>query len=384
LFRAALKTKQWQRLKLPPGMPPNGKFATQPGKSPVLIYVAMRSAFDSRPPRREARYGLYLSRDDGDTWKLVSERDDYGATLLHPSGALFAVTGADGVNFGTKVLRSPDLGKTWRDITGNAHVQLCHLEPDPDHPGLIRIDGWALRDYRLTADDENYHWKITREGARVRGRRPTNEFFSRDSSSSTLYILYPATLANYFHYDFGNQASVHALEVVVPRTRFAFARGARVVVPVQVVLHYDPACALAEWRKAAAEGHRYPRPEPPHIKLADVPEGIDFWGLRVESADGQIEKDPPDRHVWITGKQTESSKAEEDSKPKEPLKYRVVDLSPSSPYSRKIDLSCLASFAKPGEYRVQIIYCSAGATDREKDEWGGLFTSPVFTVVIRP
>jgi hypothetical protein len=223
-----------------------------------------------------------------------------------------------------------------------------------------------------------------REGVRVPGRRPTNEFFSRDSLSTTLYISYQATLANYFQYDFGNETSVHALEVVVPKKRFEVARSARVVIPVQVVLHYDPAPALAEWRKAAAEGRRYPRPEPPSVKFADVPEGTDFWGLRVESADGQIEKYPPDRHVLISGNPTDGSKAEEDTKPKAPLKYCVVDLSPSSPYSRKIDLSCLANFAKPGEYRVQILYCTAGATDRDKGEWGGLFTSPVFTVVIRP
>jgi hypothetical protein len=66
------------------------------------------------------------------------------------------------------------------------------------------------------------------------------------------------------------------------------------------------------------------------------------------------------------------------------MKYRIVDLSPSSPYDRQIDLSRLANFAKPGEYRVQILYCSAGAPDRKKDEWDGSFTSPVFTVVIRP
>jgi RNA polymerase sigma factor (sigma-70 family) len=384
LFRASLKTKQWERLKMAPGMPPNGTFAAQPGKSPVLIYVAMRSAVDSRPPRRGARYGLYLSRDDGASWKLISERDDYGATLLHPSGALFAVTGADGANFGDKVLRSPDLGKTWRDITGDARGQFRNLEPDPDHPGLIRIDAWALRGLRLTADDENYHWKSAPEWERIPGRRPTDDFFLRTAVSTTLYISYPATLANYFQYDFGNQTSVHALEVVVPKTRFEFARGARVVIPVQVVLHYDSECALAAWRKAAAEGRRYPRPEPPRVQFADVPEGTDFWGLRVESADAQIEKYPPDRHVWISGAPTDGSKAVEDTKPKAPLKYRVVDLSPSSPYGRKIDLSRLADFGKPGEYRVQILYCSVGAPNRKKGVWDGSFTSPVFTVVIRP
>ncbi len=210
LFRASHETKKWERLKTPPGMPPAGRFAAQPGKSPLVVYVATPPADGRRPG---ARYGLYLSHDDGATWRLISERADYGATLLHPSGVLFAVTGAvDEVIRGDHILRSPDLGKTWRDITGNAPGQLERIEPDPDHPGLVRIHSLALRDFMLTADDENYHWN-TLQRKRVHGRRPADEFFSRNAASSTGYSLYRATLANYFRYDFGNRADVYALEL---------------------------------------------------------------------------------------------------------------------------------------------------------------------------
>jgi hypothetical protein len=100
VYRAPLATKRWERLKTPPEMPPNGTFAKQPGRSPMVIYVAMKSQLD-RKPRPGSRYGLYLSRDDGSTWELISERDDYGATLLLPNGVLYAVTGDDGFNHGS-------------------------------------------------------------------------------------------------------------------------------------------------------------------------------------------------------------------------------------------------------------------------------------------
>src|SRR4051794_27253159 len=64
LFRAPLATKKWERLKTPPEMPPNGTFAAQPDRSPLVIYVALRSRPASRP-RPDSRHGLYISRDDG-------------------------------------------------------------------------------------------------------------------------------------------------------------------------------------------------------------------------------------------------------------------------------------------------------------------------------
>ncbi len=383
LFRASLETKRWERLKTPPEMPPNGTFAHQPGRSPLVIYVALKSELD-RQPRPGSRYGLYLSRDDGVTWDLVSERNDFGATLLHPSGALFAVTGADGMNAGSHLLRSPDLGKTWRDITGKSWGQFMGIEPDPDHPGLVRIHAWAIRRYTFVAEDENYEWRGVRGGLRPTGRRPSDEFFARDSSSTNRYSSYTATLANYFGYDFGNQTHVHALEVVPVKTRFEFARGARVVVPVRVVYLDDPDTMWPERRKAAAEGRPLPKPTPPSEKFADQLGGIDFWGLRIETANDQIVKYPPGRRVvTLSVETTPDGKTVSSRSQPEAVKYQVFDLSPSSPYEREIDLGRLGDFSKPGEYRVQILYDSGGHPEADKDVWDGSFTSPVFTVVIR-
>ena len=128
LFRAPLATKRWERLKTPPEMPLNGTFAKLPEKSPLVIYIVYRDR-DDKAPRGDLRYGLYLSRDNGTNWELISERDDFGETLLLPNGILFAVTGRDRSNTGNRLLRSPDMGKTWRDITGKGlgQIQACLL-----------------------------------------------------------------------------------------------------------------------------------------------------------------------------------------------------------------------------------------------------------------
>ncbi len=380
LFRAPLETKRWEKLKTPPAMPLGGTFASQPGRSPLIIYVAMKSSIrhNNAPPDPEGlRHGLYLSRDNGLTWELISERKDFGSTLLMPGGDLFAVTGADGANAGDHLLRSSDLGKTWRDITGKAFGQLQYLEPDPDHPGLIRVDAWAIRQYTFTADDDNYNWTAHRLGIRATGRRPSDEFFSRSSSSTNRYYLYPATLANYFGYNFGNQTQVQALEVVPIKTRYEFAKGVRVVVPIRVVFHHDP---NVSW--PGQPNPPNPRPAPPVEKLADQPDGIDFWGLKVETPAEQVVKYPPGRRfVTMTLNANGDGKTVTSQPPA--VKYRVVDLSPSSPYQRDLDLGRFHDFSKPGEYRVQIIYDSGGHPEADKGVWDGGFDSPPFTIVIK-
>jgi hypothetical protein len=364
-------------------MPPNGRFAGLPETSPLVVYIASRSEFDRKPPRPGARYGLYLSRDDGATWDLVSERDDFGPAQLLSDGGLFAITGYhDSFNGGRRLLRSADLGKTWRDISGDWHVNLMGLEPDPDHPGLVRLHGWALRGYVLVADDTNYRWKTFRQ---FDPAAPKPAFFRRDASSSNRFYLHQATLLNYFGYEFGNLTSVHAMEVAPLKARFEFARGAPVVVPIRVVFHYDPDLAQAEWQKADAEGNHPPKPTPPTEKFADQPDGLAFWGLRVESPDGQhVEKYPPGRDQVTTSVTTTPDGKTVTSTFEPPrVAYRVFGLGPPRPYERTLDLSRSYDFSKSGAYRVQVIYDSGGHPDREKGEWDGSFTSPVFTVVIR-
>src|SRR5437763_1574111 len=134
------------------------------------------------------------------------------------------------------------------------------LEPDPEHPGLVRLHGRdAIRGYIIVADDTNYRWKTFRQ---FDPAAPRPAFFRRDASSTNRFYSHTATLLNYFGYDFGNSTSVHAMEVVTRKTRFEFAQGAPVVVPIQVVFYYVPDLAQDEWRKADAEEQHHPKPTP--------------------------------------------------------------------------------------------------------------------------
>jgi hypothetical protein len=385
LFRAPLATKRWERLKIPPEMPLNGIFALQPGRSPLVIYVAHRLRSGPRP-RPGSSHGLYLSRDDGLTWQLLAGRDDFGATLLLPDGVLFAVAGVNSLGESEYVLRSADLGKTWRDITGNEHSMFSYLDPDPVHSGLVRIHGWDDRGgIMLVADDENYRWRRVRKETYTDGRRLGGEFFDRGSSSTNGFYLFRATLSNYFRYDFGNQKHIQALEVVPDKMRFEFARSAPVVVPVRVVFHYDPEIESADRRKAKSEGHPLPKPTPPAERFADQPGGTDFWGLRVESRFGRSEKYPVTIYEVVKRTVTKTAKGESVSQTSRPVagNCQSFDLSPSRPYEREIDLGRLANFSRPGEYRVQLIYDRVRRPEGERSVWNGVFTSPVFTINIR-
>ena len=68
----------------------------------------------------------------------------------------------------------------------------------------------------------------------------------------------------------------------------------------------------------------------------------------------------------------------------DPATYKTFKLTPTSPYERNLELNRFADFSEPGDYRVQILYDSASYPDGLERVWDGRFTSPVFTIVIRP
>jgi hypothetical protein len=383
LYRASLDTKKWEKLKTAPEMPLDGRFAKLPDRSPLVLYVALKSIIGSKnkPLPPGLRYGIYLSRDHGATWELASERDNYGDTLLMPDGMLYAFTGADGINGGHKFLQSPDMGKSWKDITGKAFGNFQSIQRDPDHPGLVRIHSWAIREYIFVAKDDKYEWECFQSEVPVSGRRPSEDFFSRDSASSNRYHFYSATLSNYFSYDFGNQVQVQAFEAVPRKPRYEFARGAQISVPIRVVFHWDQASMMAQWRKAEAEGRSSPKPSEPNEKLAVQPDGLDFWVVRVETAETQTVKSLANyKRVTTTERSPDGSTYTRSQQV--PAEHQTFNLSPSTPYEKVLDLGKYSDFSKPGEYHVQVIYSSGGSADRKKDEWEGTFTGPVFTVVI--
>ncbi len=375
LFRASLATKRWERIQTPPELPLNGTFAALPAQSPLVLFVARRSYIGKPIPGQ--RYGLYLSRDHGTSWELISQRDDFGAAVLDQSGVLFAVTGHDGLNLGKRLLRSSNMGKTWRDITGTDRGWIEGIEPDPNHPGLVRFYIWSVRSYLFQADDENYRWKESVAIGTDLNSRQNKPFFSRDSWYTGGYRL-SATLANYFEYDFENNLRTTALDVVPLVERFEFAKDEPVKIGVRVVYHFDPNALDQTDRKKLEEGHPRPKRQAPRVLLGDDPDGVDFWGLRVEFAGSKSEKYPP-----ASAPAAESKDAKSNPPPRA-FKFQVFNLTPSDPYERGVDLSKLADFSKAGEYRVQMVYGLGTCTGAVRNVWHGFLTSPVFTVVIRP
>ncbi len=381
LFRAPLATKRWERLKTPPDMPLNGTFAKLPAKSPLVIYVVYRKSLE-KPAREGLRYGLYLSRDNGTNWKLISERDDFGETLLLPNGFLFAVTGHTQENSGNHLLRSPDMGKTWLDIWGKGMGHVLNMEPDPNHPGLVRAQVWGgVRTVGYEAEDENYQWKLIYPLRPVKGRLSSDKFFSRSASSTNRLYAYFATLANYFRYDFGDGHESYAFDVVPLKDRYEFTSGAGVRVKIRALFHFDAESLWPERREALDRGQPLPKSEEPREKFADQPDGTEFWGIRVETADLQVLKYPGGRSSFMSRKYVPEN-GKSDQPPA--VKYDVFDLAPSKPYERELDLSKIFDFSKPGEYRVQVVYGSGGIPIKDRTIWDGHFSGAVFTVVIRP
>ncbi len=383
LFRAPIATKRWEHLNTPPEMPLNGKFASQPVTSPLILYFA-RGKSDKNAPK-PLNNGLYQSQNNGQTWERISGRGDLESVLHHPSGMLYATAGAFPNLQGNFILRSEDMGKSWRDITGNASGALSGVIPDPYHPGLVLVQGWSGRSYLWEAEDENFHWKAKPGWRTVRPKPQKHLFFERTSASSNRYHTYRATLKNYFDYDFGNFTEVHALEVVPLKNHYEFARGERIVVPVRVVFHFDGDILWRERRTAAEKGQPFPRLIAPEEKLVDQPGGIDFWGLRVERGDIQIEKRPAERRIVSASvEDTKNGKNATKLNLPDPATYKTFKLTPTSPYERNLELNRFADFSEPGDYRVQILYDSASYPDGLERVWDGRFTSPVFTIVIRP
>lgn len=123
---------------------------------------------------------------------------------------------------------------------------------------------------------------------------------------------------------------------------------------------------------------------PPAEKFADQPDEVALWGVRVESRGEQTAKYPGIKdYVAMTVQSTPDGKTVTTESQPPRVSHKVFDVSPSKPYERQIDLSRLFDFAKPGEYKVQLIYNSGGHADDDRAVWDGSLTSPVFTIVIR-
>ncbi|WP_254508580.1 WD40/YVTN/BNR-like repeat-containing protein [Anatilimnocola floriformis] len=379
IFWSNLEEKKWQKRTLPAQMPIGGKFGVVPTDSEQILYYSPRW----HKLTEGQRAGIYGSTDAGQTWQLLSEGGEYGPVAMLENGSLFAVTNAEQINRQPSIAVSRDLGKTWRDISGNLSGRVHGLFPDPDHPGLICVETHCIRGYVEQADDENYEWKSTISWHWHPERREKVSFgrpYSTSSSNNPLYI-FCATLRNYFDYDFIYGASTPAIDLSTGAERFTFRTGEVLAVPITIRFLQD------------LRNDKMPIVE----KLIDHPANLAAWGLRWEFQ-GERSYKSPGIVAAMSRIRDEDSAARSKGLPgfreekqnaliaglKGDRAWKTVEFSAMAPYRRMLEIGKLGDFAKPGEYRVQLDYQSTYLADRKDGPWIGSFSSPVFTVVIEP
>lgn len=353
LFRADLESRQWHKLDLPVGMPPGGKFGKVPKVSTTILYVV--SDRHGRSGGKET-FGIYASRDAGETWSLLSEHDDYGPVLLLPAGSLFAVTNPTSTRGPTQIHMSKDMGKTWRNISGKSGG-IFDIFPDPDHPNQICLSVSVIREYILQADDERYLWNWTFGMIWRQERLSATEFFTRTYSYSFQAppVLY-ATLDNYFQYDFGDRVKMFAIDLSPDEPRFNVSQGEKVVVPITFRFH-DRA--------------------PATVKLIDGPSSSAHFGIHVEFQ-GQLFAKSAKAHDVFRAENRDAARQRMLSE----TTWTDVTLTKASPYRRRVDITQLHDFSAKGTYRVQLIYDNNWLTGRDSGHWLGRFSSSVFEVVV--
>ncbi|WP_442506136.1 hypothetical protein SH528x_004964 [Novipirellula sp. SH528] len=375
LFRADMKSGQWHKLRLPAGMPPGGRFAKVPKESDTLLYVVSDRFGRSKG---EGTYGIYASRDAGEIWSLLSENCDYGPVLLLPNGSLFAVTNPTSTNGPTQVHMSKDMGKTWRNISGNSGG-IFDIFPDPDHPNQICLRISSIREYILQADDERYLWNSIVRFRWSQERLCTTEFFTRNYSHSFRPPpMLTATLNNYFQYDFGDSPEILAVDLLSDDPRINVAQGEEVVIPITIRLHEDVASRQWHWENRHPNRSGGTAPTPTTMKLIDSLSSSAAWGIRVEFQGQRVAK---------SAKASEINSAKDRDSARQRLlsesTWTDITLTKASPFHRNLDITELHDFSAKGIYRVQLTYDDRWLAGNDSGHWLGTFTSPVFQVVVK-
>lgn len=372
IFRAELKTRQWQKLHLPDDIPLGGKFGDVPEVSGMMLYFASRAV---GAPVGGFNYGLYLSPDAGATWSLISRDGRYGAAVLLPNGYLFAAKSLGSFSqIKGSIHVSQDMGRTWRDITGNSgNVNV--IFPDPDHPSQICM---GVDSTILQADDEQYDWKRIRKREWHPEFAQTTRFFSRRHHSQTSLYMLQATLNNYFQHSFDDQVWIPALDLTTDLPRVSFTQGQSVTVPITIRFLED--LRVYRWHREhhSPSFRNSPETLSTVVRLLDSPTSNDLWGIRI------------DFHGERTAKSANATELGYNSRDREATRRQILDsatwneisLTASTPYRRDLDLSRLYDFSRPGTYTVQLNYDNSWVAERQKGHWIGGFSSPVFEIEI--
>lgn len=370
VFRASLAEKKWHRVNMLPTMPLGGRFADEPEDAKAIYYYASQYPYTIKSDKSDAHlYGLYLSEDDGQSWRLVSAKDDYGPVFLHPNGTLYAVTNSVTFRDHAHIWMSKDQGESWREITGGTFGMILYIFADPDHPDLICLFGNSIRGYVFQPSDENYEWHHIVEWDWSRSHPPKGTLPAPHYATTTTLYMLTATLDNYFDYDFGKLTFIPAFDLAPEKTDYTFKKDQPKVVSLSLRFLPDD----SEIPVGRLE-------QPTAIKIPDQKNGTDLWGINILNPDGT--------RTFIQSRVTktvyESHEREQAlSKIKAAGNFQVFEFNHEHPLTRSIDLGKLYDFSLQGTYRVQLIYDNISLDDKSDGKWVGSFGSRAFEVTIR-
>lgn len=341
LFRASLADKKWARLNPPPEMGITGTFGRVPTNANFVLFIATTDITNKSG-------GIYISRDQGTSWHLISKEFKFRTAYAHEDGTIYASAMKAGTwsPSANQVLMSTNMGKTWCDLfAGIQGLDIYKIFSDPDHTNLVCLYGSGIRGYILQAADERYEWKWIAAFNWKRYEPNDERFFRRVYSTQSVLYNYCATLKNYFNYDFDGEVQISAFCLIPLQTPYHFRlKGPKPIRPKIAFLPSDT-----------------------KVKLVDCSYGNDLWELRIKTPDGQ----------YLTGK-----RGLEPDKLRERKDFRVIEVAAESPYERTIDLDGMFEFTKPGKYLLQLIYYSSRTANRDLGEWPGSFSSKPFEAVI--
>ena len=170
-------------------LPGPGDMIGSPKDKDVVYYITNRLRMWGDKANTGKHAGLYISKDGGQTWRLLCHQFEFENLFVHPdTERLFAIICYEWLETdvkdgylqrgsSNKVIASTD-GRHWKDITGGqGYISgLISIFKDPDNPGRVCLCGCGIREYVFQAKDEKYtDWNWLRadrpEGERLLSKR---------------------------------------------------------------------------------------------------------------------------------------------------------------------------------------------------------------------
>ncbi len=134
VYRSDNGAESWTKVKLPAGT--NGPMSIEfDQKNPTRLLLSAWGRASKGQSSPDVGGGIFLSKDDGKTWKQVLEKDQHIHDITYdPRNRTFYACG-----FESSAYRSEDQGETWKRIKGYNFKWGKRVDPDPRDPEKIFV-----------------------------------------------------------------------------------------------------------------------------------------------------------------------------------------------------------------------------------------------------